>query len=1318
MDFWKNIFEQVQTVKLPTDFPKNYGEPKILYSEQLEIPTKDLKNSKNFVLACVSILTMRYSAEENFLISINPQNTKETTLLHLDCEKKPNFEELLLKVETGLENGTKNIKDKTIFEIFEEIYQVKKNGESAKEAIEQLVSVSYTNVKESKEEKLDLLFPFSSIPLHFFFNEEKNTIQIVYLENHFESKRVVEMLNQFKLLVSEVLKDTKKNLYDYSLVTDESQSYLPNPNQQLSLKFEGSIHENFEKQAALNPDKVAVVDKFESITYGELNKICNQLARQLVGKGLQKSDVVAILGHRSSAVVFAIMSILKAGAAFTILDPVYPSKRIIDCLKVATPKVFLLIEAAGKISKEVEEFVQSKDSSIDFMYTIQSPKQVIGSKVLKSVQDDNLNIKIDANDLAVVTFTSGSTGIPKGVLGKHGPLTHYYPWMVERFGFSSSDRFSMQSGIAHDPLQRDIFTPLYLGATIFVPPPEDISNPGSLALWFQKTKINVTCLTPAMGQLLATKGQSQDDVKLDDLQWAFFVGDVLTKKFVKTLSAIATKCGVINMYGSTESQRSVSYFLVPNPNTQKEEFEKLKDILPVGVGMGVNDVEVVVATRFSSKFQLAGVGEMGEIYMRSPHLSLGYKGKKKETEEKFIVNPLTNEPHDKMYRTGDLGRYIPTGDVVCLGRADDQIKIRGFRIELGEINSALNNSEFVKESVTIVRKDIMENEKVLVSYVVLSSKQTHVSSELRKFLKSKLPAYMIPTYFVVLDKFPLTPNGKIKRDALPKPDLSFVEEDYSAPRNEIEIQLCKIWAELLGHPRVGIHDNFFDLGGHSINATSIIFKTRQTISLAKNIPVEILYKVPTIAELAKFIEKTETDDDESESDSSAKLRLEDSKIDSSLFPNEGMKPFEWDESYEDPASILLTGSTGFLGTFLLADLLSQTSSKIYCLVRSKDKEQALQRVIDALKHHLLYEEKYKKRIIPLCGDFAQPLLGLHMDEYKDLVTYIDVIIHNGALVHWMYPYEKLRSANVQGTKEIIKFAVSHHFKPVHYISTTSVFDSSEYSKYTDIYENTDLPFYEKLKGGYPQSKWVAERLIIAIREYGLPTCIYRPGYITGHSKTGVWNPDDFLCRMMKGCCQLEKYPDLTETKLDMAPVDFVSKATVSLCLQKDSLTRYKAYHLVNPNEFFFNSLFVTAKRLGYQIEKSPYAEWKKSLFESEEVSTNALYPMLTHFTDDYDVKMKAVRPWYDNTNTLDGLADSGIFCPATIDLLGTYYGFLVQCGFMDIPKEISSFAIKKQFFESYIKRSEKKEEEKVDYKNLMRRNRIDSFGSTDDLSGY
>ena len=203
MDHWKNIFDQVQTVKLPTDFPKNYGKPNIKYSEEVEIPTKDLKNSKNFVLATVAILTIRYSAEENFLISIDPQKNNETNLLHLDCEKKPNFEELLKKVEEGLETSSKNLKEKTIFEIFEEIYKVTKNGDSAKEAIEQLISVSFTTIKDDLKKIDDLLFPLSSIPLHFFFNEIKNTIQIVYLENYFESKRIIEMLNQFKLLISE-----------------------------------------------------------------------------------------------------------------------------------------------------------------------------------------------------------------------------------------------------------------------------------------------------------------------------------------------------------------------------------------------------------------------------------------------------------------------------------------------------------------------------------------------------------------------------------------------------------------------------------------------------------------------------------------------------------------------------------------------------------------------------------------------------------------------------------------------------------------------------------------------------------------------------------------------------------------------------------------------------------------------------------------------------------------------------------------------------------------------------------------------------------
>jgi thioester reductase-like protein len=312
------------------------------------------------------------------------------------------------------------------------------------------------------------------------------------------------------------------------------------------------------------------------------------------------------------------------------------------------------------------------------------------------------------------------------------------------------------------------------------------------------------------------------------------------------------------------------------------------------------------------------------------------------------------------------------------------------------------------------------------------------------------------------------------------------------------------------------------------------------------------------------------------------------------------------------------------------------------------------------------------RVQPVVGDLSKPLLGMSEEKFAELSNLLDLIVHNGAVVHWMYPYEKLKAANVLGTQEILRLACrGKKLTPVHYISTTSVFDSDQYSNLTDVFEDSTLPYHEDLRGGYPQSKFVAERLVMAARKRGLPAAIYRCGYVTGHSQTGVWNPDDYLCRMIKGCIQMGVFPDFPTTKLDLSPVDFVSRAIVYLILHKESLTKHKAYHLVNPNEFFFNDLFQTAVRLGYKIKPVDVEVWKKALFDSvaqkaaDDEDRNALYPMLTYFSDDFGARMRtAKRPWYDNTNTLDGLKNSGITCPSVLELMTTYYRFLCQCQFL------------------------------------------------------
>lgn len=414
------------------------------------------------------------------------------------------------------------------------------------------------------------------------------------------------------------------------------------------------------------------------------------------------------------------------------------------------------------------------------------------------------NVVLGPDSVGTLSFTSGSTGIPKGVRGRHYSLTHFFPWMGQRFDIGEDSKFTMLSGIAHDPIQRDselfllkssscslicnssVFTPLFFGAQLHIPTPDDIGTPGRLAEWMADTEITVTHLTPAMGQLLSAQAIRQ----IPTLRNAFFVGDVLTKRDCHRLQALASNARIINMYGTTETQRAVSYMEIPSVSDDPTFLATQKDIMPAGEGMV--DVQLLVVNRYD-KNVLCAVGEVGEIYVRSGGLAEGYSDLE-ATAQKFVTNwfaastsartdTIMHPAHgyagpearywkgirDRMYRSGDLGRYMPDGLVECTGRADDQIKIRGFRIELGEIDTILSQHPLVRENVTLVRRD-KDEEKILVSYFVplesssldeLASdvasadedpglvsgirKYRRLIKDIREHLKKKLPSYSIPT---------------------------------------------------------------------------------------------------------------------------------------------------------------------------------------------------------------------------------------------------------------------------------------------------------------------------------------------------------------------------------------------------------------------------------------------------------------------------------------------------------------------------------------------------------------------------------------------
>jgi amino acid adenylation domain-containing protein len=695
-----------------------------------------------------------------------------------------------------------------------------------------------------KVEMIELPEMWSKFDLTLYVQEKDGQIRLdfVYKTEIFSAGRISEMLEQLHHLLDQAMHDPDKSIEEFSLVTPGARLVLPDPAAKLNADWMGAVQELFFRHVEKNPDHVAVSDPHVVWNYRQLDDMSNSLASTLLADEIQPGDVVAIYAHRSAPLVVALLGILKAGAAFLILDPAYPAARLIDYLTVANPRGLLQLEAAGPIPEALESYLQT--SSCRCRIVLPRSESPDFAVALKQASYNGPRPVVGPDHLAYISFTSGSSGKPKGVLGRHGSLTHFIPWMTEEFTLAASDRFSLFSALSHDPLHRDVFTPLMTGGRVCIPEHDALTTPGKAAEWMLQCGITITNLTPAIGQILL-EGRSGNTLTIDSLRYAFFVGDILTRGDVAGFHRIAPKTTFINLYGSTETQRAVSFLRVPSSfYDDSSSGHRLKEILSLGKGM--KDVQLLVMNR---RQKLAGIGEAGEIYLRSPHLAMGYKDDARLTEEKFLKSWFTEAANDRLYRTGDMGRYLPDGSVESLGRADQQIKIRGFRIELGEIEAALKQHALVRHAAVIAPADGAGSRRI-VGYVVLAQKPAGWSQELCALLKERLPVYMVPSALVALDALPLMQNGKLDRKALPLPEAMPADEmiSYAAPRTDLERELAGIMKKVLNVPDIGIHDDFFVLGGHSLLAIHFIARLQEALNV--KITFQQFFLSPTVAELS------------------------------------------------------------------------------------------------------------------------------------------------------------------------------------------------------------------------------------------------------------------------------------------------------------------------------------------------------------------------------------------------------------------------------------------------------------------------------------
>lgn len=865
--YWKKQLAYAPALDLPTDYPR----PPQLTHKGARVATRippDLSAELNALsrrarvtlfmtlLAAFKILLARWTGEWDVTIGtpIAGRNRREiegligfflnTLVLRTNLDGDPSFRELLARVrETALDAYSHQ--DIPFEKLLEELKP--ERDPSRTPFFQVFFNMLVIGRKEFElpgieTEPIGSLQSEAKFDLTVYVNHTKRdySITFVYNANLFAPERMQEFLDQYINLLKQIVLQPELPISSYSLVTSRAADFLPDPSAALSDAWNGAVHSKLIDNAKRTPAKPAIIDSHTCWSYVELDRYTNQLANLLNANGVQRGDIVAIYAHRSATLVCAILGVLKAGAATLILDPAYPPARLQSYLEIGQPKGWLGIQAAGEPPLELTDWLTAHELKCQLSLP---PKGKLLSSLFGTARADAPNVVVGADDLASISFTSGSTGTPKGVLGRHGPLTHFIPWQKETFGLTASDRFSMLSGLSHDPLQRDIFTPLWLGATICIPDPYTFGTPGALAEWMAQQHITFAHLTPAMAQLLTATNSRE--LAIPSLRYAFFVGDKLTQHDTERLRRLAPNVTPINSYGSTETQRAVGYSVISDEPTVRPQ----KSVYPIG--RGIPDVQLLILT---GRQKLAGVGEIGEIHVRSPHLAQGYLDDELLTRAKFLVNPWTGAPEDRMYRSGDLGRYLPDGSVEFLGRADRQLKLRGFRIEPSEIENVLLQHPAVHKVLVTVYKEETRGSR-LIAYVVAAA-NAPAPRELRAYLKARLPDFMTPSDYLFLPTLPLTPNGKIDFRALPAPSAHQTESTPSDDAlNATERQLTDIWQRVLQVEHVNKDDDFFELGGHSLLAIQLLAQIER--ATGKKLPIAILFHAPTVQEMAQLILRNE-----------------------------------------------------------------------------------------------------------------------------------------------------------------------------------------------------------------------------------------------------------------------------------------------------------------------------------------------------------------------------------------------------------------------------------------------------------------------------
>lgn len=936
-----------------------------------------------------------------------------------------------------------------------------------------------------------------------------------------------------------------------------------------------TIHQWFEKQVEKTLDRTAIVCAETRLTYRELNSRSNQLAHYLRDNyNIQPDDFVAIFLDRSEQWIIAILAILKAGAAYVPLEPGYPDNRIAHILGDTQAKAVITLRCYyDRAERNCKNILIIDDDQL--------------KKSLIKKSGFNPMPSADSDHLAYIIYTSGTTGKPKGVLQPHYNVIRLFTATNDWYQFNHQDIWTLFHSYVFDFSVWEIWGALLYGGTLVIPTREEIKDLNAFYQLCYKEKVTVLNQTPkAFYQFIDIALKNTAELKLINLRYVIFGGDKLN---YSNLIPWVEQYGynnprLINMYGITETTVHVTYKMI-----EKKDIDERGSY----IGFAIPDQKLYV---LDQQLEPLPVGAIGELYVGGAGLARGYLNQPELTRSKFISNPFQtekerlNNQNSRLYKTGDLVRRLPDGQLEYIGRNDSQVKIRGYRIELSEIEKVLVSYPAIRQAVVLAKGQAGSEHahQYLAAYYIAEKPLDHLA--IHRYLSEHLPDYMNPNIFIHLEKLPLTINGKVDIKALPDPRFER-HQAYVPPVNEKENFICNSFSQVLGIKTIGMNDDFFGLGGDSLGAirlTSIlqscfaikvadVFKLRtpnniaETILFGEDMLEKTLKKVKEIYKSQAYEKPIVSEE--------FKKKLEDYlnsncnlKIDCTL--QKGIK------------NILLTGVTGYLGCNILNQLLSLTDYSVFLLIRAETQQEAVFRL--RKKYQFYFDQPLddviNKRIFIIRSDIEQPMLGLTLEEYHSLTAKVDSVIHCAALVKHYGEESQFYSANVQATLYLLDFTQLTNLKDFHYISTLSVFNFElALCNQGLFYTENDMPEnVEKSHNIYNRTKLQGEREVIKARLKGIKTNVYRIGnlaFISENFRPQENVDDNAFINWLRCFFELECVPK--EIRLiEVSQVDLTAQAIVKI-FDKQTLVN-NTYHLFNP--CFVNLIEVFENNPAFSIE--------------------------------------------------------------------------------------------------------------------------------------